>query len=115
MLGAGPGPAPLSRSAPGGVAQGSKDTNTNGQKPSGDAQRKQGIAGHEVPALPHKLYDGIHSGHNGGHPGGHSLSLKPFLLSLKIWLRALESNQAFQIQSLACCLCTNPQYLKYKV
>lgn len=43
----------------------------------------------------------------------HSLSLKPFLLSLKFWLRALESNQALQAQPLTCCLCTNPQYLKW--
>lgn len=82
--GGGAWPRPLPRSAPGGVAQGSEDTNADGQKPGSDAQRKQGIAGHEFPTLSHKLNDGIQSGHYGGHPGGHGLSMKPFLLSQKI-------------------------------
>lgn len=83
--GGGVEPRPLlSRSAPGGVTQGDEDTDADGQKPGGDAQREQGITGHEVPALPHKLYDSIHSGHYGGHPGGHGLSMKPFLLSQKV-------------------------------
>lgn len=82
--GGGAGPRPLPRSASGGVAQGSEDTNADRQKPGGDAQRKQGIAGHEVPALPHQLYDGIHSGQYGGHSSGHGLSLRSLLLSQKV-------------------------------
>ena len=91
--GSGAEPRPLSRSAPGGVAQGSEDTNADRQKSGGDAQRKQGIAGHEVPALPHKLNDGIHSGQYGGHPGSGSDSLDAPSFLKKSWLRELDSNQ----------------------
>lgn len=53
----------------------------DGQKPGGNAQRKQGVAGHQVPALGHQLNYRVHRGHDGAHASGGYLSLRSFLLS----------------------------------
>ena len=79
--GAGLDPAPFSPSASGSIAQGGEDADADRQEPGGDAQRKQGIARHQLPAFAHKVNDGFHGGHYGGHAGGHGLSLRSFLLS----------------------------------
>ncbi len=65
--GAGINPLPFTSTSCG-VAQGSENTDANGQKPGGNAHCEERIAGHQVPALAKQRNNGIHRGHHGGKP-----------------------------------------------
>jgi len=51
----------------GGVAQGGKDADTDGQQAGRDEQSQQGIAGHQVLALAHELHHSVKPAHDGAH------------------------------------------------